>query len=71
MSQGNGLEEGNFPSGPQFLRVAVGEPAAPDPPPFIFTQAKFTDPYYVLCAGSGSAPAQACLSLQDTVGASV
>lgn len=75
MSQGNGLEESDCPLGLQFLCTAMGEPAVLDPAPpnpsLSLTQARLTHPHYMLCAGPGCAPAQVCLSLQDTVDASV
>lgn len=71
---GEWLGEGDRPSELQFLRTAMGEPVVLDPPPnpsLSLTQARLTHPHYMLCAGPGCAPAQACLSLQDTVDASV
>lgn len=56
MSQGNGLEEGDCPLGLQVLRIAMGEPAVLDTPPFIplhFDSPRQGSPILTMCYVQG------------------
>lgn len=74
MSQGNGLEKVIVPWGCSSCALrweSLRFRTPPTNPSLSLTQARLTHPHYMLCAGPGCAPTQACLSLQDTVDASV